>query len=77
LLSRVVDNDDLLARMRKPVLLTHGGKDSVVLPVVVEQHKALMEHAQVQMLPEVGHSHGVEDTEAFNQGLREFVRSLG
>ena len=39
LFSRAVDNDDLLSRIRRPVLITHGAKDAVVLPVVVEQHR--------------------------------------
>jgi non-heme chloroperoxidase len=76
LLSRMVDNDDLLPRMRKPVLIAHGSRDSVVLPALVEQHKAAMVHAQVQILPESGHAPSIEEPEAFNQGLREFVRSL-
>jgi non-heme chloroperoxidase len=77
LLSRVLDNDDLLSKIRKPVLITHGARDAVVAPVVVEQHQTLMGHARVQMLPEAGHASFVEEPEAFNQGLREFVRSLG
>jgi non-heme chloroperoxidase len=76
LLSRMVDNDDLLPRIRRPVLITHGAKEAIVLPVVVEQHKARMGHAQVQMLPESGHVPFMEEPEAFNRGLREFVRSL-
>ena len=76
LLSRMVDNDDLLPRIRKPVLITHGAQDSIVLPVVVEQHKAAMEHARVQILPGSGHAPSMEEPEAFNRGLREFVRSL-
>lgn len=76
LFSRAVDNDDLLPRIRRPVLITHGVKDAIVLPVVVEQHKAHMGHAQVQMLPESGHAPFVEEPEAFNRGLREFVNSL-
>jgi non-heme chloroperoxidase len=44
LLSRSLDNDDLLPKIRKPVLITHGAQDAVVNPSVVEQHKASMMH---------------------------------
>ena len=40
LFSRSFDNDDLLPKIRKPVLITHGIEDAVVKPAVVEQHKA-------------------------------------
>ena len=45
--SRSFDNDDLLPKIRKPVLITHGVNDAIVKPAVVEQHKALLEHAQI------------------------------
>ena len=40
LFSRVFDNDDLLPKIRKPTLITHGAEDAVVYPAVVDQHKA-------------------------------------
>ncbi len=47
LLTRVVDNDDLLPTIVKPVLITHGTLDAVVTPEVVAQHRAALPHAQV------------------------------
>ena len=38
LLSREVDNDDLLPTIRKPVLVVHGDEDAIVRPSVVDQH---------------------------------------
>ena len=38
LLTRVVDNDDLLPTIMKPVLITHGALDAVVSQEVVAQH---------------------------------------
>src|SRR6266404_8974236 len=52
--SRSFDNDDLLPKIRKPVLITHGAADAIVKPDAVEQHKAAMRHAQIQLLPNVG-----------------------
>jgi hypothetical protein len=38
-LSRTLDNDDLLPKIRKPDLITHGVNDAIVKPAVVDQHK--------------------------------------
>jgi len=50
LFSRSINNDDLLPKIRKPVLITHGAADAVVKPAVVAQHKGAMPHAQVQLM---------------------------
>jgi pimeloyl-ACP methyl ester carboxylesterase len=75
LLSRVIDNDDLLPRIRKPVLITQGAKDAIVKPEVVDQHKAGLAHAQIHMMPNAGHAPFWEDSSAFNQRLRAFVET--
>jgi pimeloyl-ACP methyl ester carboxylesterase len=56
LLTRVVDNDDLLPTIEKPVLITHGGLDAVVRQEVVAQHRAGLRHAQVDIMPDAGHA---------------------
>jgi non-heme chloroperoxidase len=76
LLSRSFDNDDLLPRIRKPVLIVHGAQDAVVKPAVVDQHKASLAHAQVQMMPDVGHAPFWDDAAAFNGHLRAFCERL-
>jgi non-heme chloroperoxidase len=76
LLSRSFDNDDLLPRIRKPVLITHGAHDGVVKPTAVDKHKAGLAHAQIQMMPNAGHAPFWEDAAAFNQRLRAFSASL-
>ena len=48
LFSRSLDNDDLLRRIRKPVLITHGVEDMIVKPIAADQHKAGLAHAQVR-----------------------------
>jgi pimeloyl-ACP methyl ester carboxylesterase len=76
LFSRTLDNDDLLRRLRVPVLLTSGADDAVVKTSVVEAHKALVVHAQVDLVP--GAPHGVFWTDApiFNGRLRAFCAGL-
>lgn len=72
LLSRSLDNDDLLPRVRKPVLITHGTQDAVVKPTAVDQHKAALAHAQIHMMAKAGHAPFWDDAAAFNGRLRAF-----
>ena len=77
LFSRAFDNDDLLPRIRKPVLITQGAKDAIVKPEAVDQHKAGLAHAQIDIVPDAGHAPFWEDSSAFNQRLRAFVEMCG
>jgi len=74
--SRSLDNDDLLPRIRKPVLITHGCKDAVVKPAVVEQHTAAIRHAQVHLMAGAGHGAFWDDAPAFNERLEAFCQGL-
>jgi len=76
LLSRAFDNDDLLPTIRKPVLITHGTKDAVVVPAVVEEHQAGMAHAQIHLMENAGHAAFWEHAEGFNQRLRAFSEAV-
>lgn len=72
LLSRSFSNDDLLPKLRKPVLITHGADDAVVRPAAADQHKAAIPHAQIA-IHKTGHAPFWEDAAAFNQRIRTFV----
>jgi non-heme chloroperoxidase len=76
LFSRSFDNDDLLPKIRKPVLITHGTADAVVKPAAVDQHKAAMPHAQVQLMANTSHAAFWGDAAGFNERLRAFCESL-
>jgi non-heme chloroperoxidase len=76
LFSRAFDNDDVLSRIRKPVLITHGTEDAIVKPAIVDQHKAAVAHAHVHMMPNTGHAPFWEDATSFNQRVRTFAESL-
>jgi non-heme chloroperoxidase len=77
LLSRSFDNDDLLPRIRKPFLITQGAEDEVVKLTAIDQHKAGgLAHAQVQIVPGMGHAPFWDDAVSFNQRLRAFSASL-
>jgi len=75
LLSRSLNNDDLLARIRKPVLITHGAQDAVVKPIAADQHKVQLPHAQIDLMPDAGHAPFWESAAAFNARLRKFSAS--
>jgi non-heme chloroperoxidase len=76
LFSRAFHNDDLLPNIRKPVLITHGAADAVVKTAVVDQHKAAMPHAQVQLMANTGHAAFWDDAAGFNGRLHAFCKSL-
>ena len=78
LFSRVFDNDDLLPKIRKPTLITHGAEDAVVNPAVVDQHKARLAHAraEIRVMANTGHAPFWDDAQTFNQHLRAFCESL-
>lgn len=76
LLSRSLDNDDLLPTIRRPVLITHGAHDAVVKPAVVEQHKASMAFAPIHRMANAGHAPFGDDAAGFNQRLRAFAGGL-
>ena len=76
LFSRALDNDDLLRQLRKPVLITHGEQDVVLLPTAAEQHAASIRHAQLSLYPNVGHAPFWEDAPRFNRELRAFADAV-
>jgi pimeloyl-ACP methyl ester carboxylesterase len=76
LLSRSIDNDDLLPTIRKPVLITHGSDEAIVKSAAVDQHKLRMPHAEIHMMPHAGHASFWDDAPSFNQRLQAFAASV-
>ena len=76
LLFRSVDNDDILPKIRKPVLITHGAADKVIKLEIVDQHKARIVHAQTHVVANAGHAPFWDDADDFNRRLRVFAGSL-
>lgn len=77
LFSRRVNNDDLLAEIKIPVLLTHGTADRVILLAASEHYARLIGGAKTSLYPETGHSTALEDPTRFNTELAAFVRECG
>lgn len=76
LFSRSFSNDDLLSKIRTPVLITHGALDQIVKPDIVAQHTAAMPHAEVQLMSNTGHAAFWDSASAFNDRLHAFCGSL-
>jgi pimeloyl-ACP methyl ester carboxylesterase len=74
LFSRAFDNDDLLPQLRAPVLITHGARDAVVKPAVIEQQMAGIRHAQVHVIPDAPHACFWAAARTYNALLRDFAR---
>jgi pimeloyl-ACP methyl ester carboxylesterase len=76
LLSRVLDNDDVLPTIRRPVLITHGARDAIVRKEAVEQHRTGIRHAQVDVMPSAGHAPFWDDAPSFNARLGAFSEEV-
>lgn len=76
LLSRSINNDDLLPRIQKRMLAVHASDDAVVKPDAVKQHMGGFTNAQVELLPNAGHAVFWNDAATFNRLLREFLKVL-
>jgi len=76
LLNRTLDHDTLLARLRSPVLITHGLEDEVILPVMADYNASTVRHAQTSYYPRTGHAPFWENPARFNAELRSFAASL-
>lgn len=74
LFSRAIDNDDVLTKISKPVLVTQGEKDAVLNPAVVEQFRSGIAHSRTSLYPNSGHAPFWEDAERFNSELRELAK---
>ena len=75
LFSRNVNNDSVVEKIRKPMLLSHGEKDGIVL-LSMSKHIAGLRNAKLSVYPNVAHAPFWEASERFNRELREFCESV-
>ena len=73
MLSRAVDNDDLLPTLRKPLLVIQGAADKIVRVRAAEQIKSAVSHATLVVVNGAGHALSTEDPEKFNVRLGDFA----
>lgn len=76
MLTRVVDNDDLLRTLDLPMLMVHGQDDQIILPYASEHRATLLAHARTSWYLETGHAPFYEDAARFNGELRSFLTTV-
>lgn len=76
MLSRVVANWDILPRISRPVLVTHGLRDNVIHPLQSEIIASTIQGAQLSLYEDTGHTPFWENPSRFNGELRDFVYAI-
>src|SRR4051812_12385670 len=76
LFSRTLDNDDLLSKMEKPILITQGRDDRIVYRAAAEQIRSVAPNAEMDELTGVGHGLFWEAAASFNLRLRDFALTI-
>ncbi|MDQ2909661.1 MAG: alpha/beta hydrolase [Actinomycetota bacterium] len=76
LFSRTLENDDVLAQIRVPVLVTHGAADEVVDMETGQHIASHVQGAKLSVYDGIGHASFWEDADRFNTELAEFASSL-
>jgi pimeloyl-ACP methyl ester carboxylesterase len=76
LIQRVIDSDDVLSGMDKPVVVTQGASDTVILPAMGEHILKTCRSASASWYPDTGHAPFLEDAARFNSELAKFVRDV-
>jgi pimeloyl-ACP methyl ester carboxylesterase len=76
LFARNLNNDSVIEKIRKPMLLTYGQQDRIALPTMCTHIAGLAKHAQASSYSKVGHAPFWEAPERFNRELREFRESV-
>lgn len=74
--ARLIDSDDVLARLRVPTLVSHGRDDLIVMPAMAEHVLASCPAAEASWYDGIGHSPHVEAPMRFNEELAAFARRL-
>ena len=74
LVQRDVDFAPVLRNVTVPILVTHGRKDSVVLPAMSEYVLANCRAARVSWFDDVGHGPFLEEPDRFNDELIRFAK---
>jgi pimeloyl-ACP methyl ester carboxylesterase len=73
--ARDINNDEALAELSVPVLVTQGEQDRIVHPHVARGLVEMIPPARMSMYAEAGHAVFLDDAERFNTELAECVRS--
>jgi pimeloyl-ACP methyl ester carboxylesterase len=70
------DSTPTLATIDRPTLILHGADDQLIPVSEAEAMHAGIKGSQLKILPDAGHLLNMEQPEAFNEAVREFVWAL-
>jgi non-heme chloroperoxidase len=73
--NRLLDNDDVLARIQVPTLVMHGDADRIVRPSAATHTAATVPGAKLLIYGGVGHAVQFDAPQRFGRDLSEFVRA--
>lgn len=76
LISREADFTPDLEKITKPVLVTYGDADTVVMPTMAETIGRHVPNCRLSEYSGVGHAPFIEETARFNAELAAFVRQI-
>jgi len=76
LFGRPAEYQALLEALDVPVLVTQGARDDVVAPAMARHIAASVPGAKLALFEEAGHAPFIEDADAFNAALAEFLALL-
>jgi non-heme chloroperoxidase len=76
LAARDIDGDDVLRALEVPLLVTHGRRDTVVLPAMAEHVLATCPTAEASWYEGVGHVPHLEEPERLNRELAALTRRV-
>ncbi len=74
--GRPANYDDVLSRVKVPVLVTQGREDQIVMPAMSEHTLSVVKHAKGVFYDNVGHSSPYEAPDRFNEDLAVFMHSV-
>lgn len=74
LVAREIDSEEVLTTLDRPVLVTHGRDDKVILPEMGRQIHAACPSAAASWYPETGHFPFLENPDRFNGELSRFAQ---
>lgn len=75
MVQREIHSDDALRALTVPVLVSHGDRDTVVLPAMAEHIVATCPAAKLSWYAGVGHAPHLEDPARYNDELAAFART--
>ena len=73
----LADQCERVRDIRVPTLILCGDQDRPTPPELSEGLHRLIPHSRLEIMPDAGHLTNIEQVEAFNRRLEEFVQALG